>query len=125
MVQVGFIQWDADEMRKTAFISLQRTLSMSPMFCTPVEAQFQVCQAGPRQHTDLRTGGRVRVLVRQMAHLADLLVDSGLLQLAESPNGSNLSVCCNLFGDDLHHLLDLFEVGLDLSQFLVGHLPDP
>ena len=35
MVQVGFIQWDADEMRKTAFISLQRTLSMSPIFLHP------------------------------------------------------------------------------------------
>jgi len=32
---VEVIQWDADEMRKTAFISLQRTLSMSPIFLHP------------------------------------------------------------------------------------------
>jgi hypothetical protein len=36
MVQVGFIQWDADEMNEvSAFTSLQRTLSMSPIFLHP------------------------------------------------------------------------------------------
>lgn len=40
----------------------------------PVEAQFQVCQAGPRQHTDLRTGGRVRVsMIPQLLQLSLLL----------------------------------------------------
>jgi len=98
---------------------------MSPMFCTPVEAQFLTCEAGPRQFTDHGTGKPVRDLVRQMVHLTDLFIDSTLFQSAEGPDCSNLSVCCNLFGDDPHHLLDLTEIRFDLSQFLVGHLPDP
>ena len=58
-----FIQWDADEMNEvSAFISFPRTLSLSPMFCTPVEAQFLTCEAGPRQFTDHGTGKPVRDL---------------------------------------------------------------
>ena len=94
---------------------------MSPMFCTPVETQFLTCEAGPRQFTDHGTGKPVRDLFCQTAHLTDLLVDSGLLQSAEGPDGSNFSVCCHGFGNDAKEFFDLLEILLQFVVFSSAH----